>query len=207
MKIKKPYFISSLFITNLRNLLIMVLIAGSFGAFSSWINIDLATAQSSDNTIYFPDVNLSDSKTNQIASFNLEFILFKNNDNGNDNNTDFVRVMESGFSLEAPFAKLTEGEKYTINPLNEDDIPFINATLKIANVQYMDPTSEIEEIDIQDPEQMTLGSLVDLGNQAIGSNGFILPANITPGNYIMYVYLQYPHGITGVFSNFVTIIK
>lgn len=204
---KKSYYVS-LFTTNLRNLLIMTLIAGSFGILSSCINNDLAKAQNL-NTIYFSDANLSDSKTNQITSFNLEFILFKNNGNSNDkgNNTTTVKVMDPNFSLESPFAKLTEGERYTINPPNEDDIPFINATVKIANVQYVDSSVDIEDADPEDPDQMTLGGVVDLGNQTIGSKGFILPTNIAPGNYIMYVYLQYPYGITGVLSNYVTIIK
>jgi hypothetical protein len=33
-----------------------------------------------------------------------------------------------------------------------------------------------------------------------------VPSNLKYGNYILYVYLQYPYGITGVFSNAATVI-
>lgn len=195
-------------ILNLRNVVVMSLLALTFGIFSLYINIDLVNAQNSAEIINFPDVNLIDNRSNQIASFNHEFTLIQGNTTEGDNKNAYsVKVMDPNFSLESPFAKLTKGERYIINPPNESDLLFINATVKIANVQFMNPDTDIEDADPEDPDQMTLGSLIDLGNQTIGSAGFVLPSEITPGNYIMYVYLQYSHGISGIFSNYVTIIN
>ena len=68
---------------------------------------------------------------------------------------------------------------------------------------------------------MTLGKPIDIGHYGIGAvnttggsesnsstvkSSFTIPTNLKSGSYILYVYLQYPYGITGVFSNAATIV-
>ena len=55
---------------------------------------------------------------------------------------------------------------------------------------------------------MTLVAPIELAHSAGGSNtSFVVPSNLQPGNYIVYAYLQYPNGITGVDSNLATVSK
>ena len=54
---------------------------------------------------------------------------------------------------------------------------------------------------------MTLVAPIELAHSAGGSNtSFVMPSNLSPGNYILYAYIQYPNGVTGVFSNLATVI-
>jgi hypothetical protein len=49
------------------------------------------------------------------------------------------------------------------------------------------------------------GSKESNSSSSSSSSSFIMPTNLKSGNYILYVYLQYPYGITGVFSNAATV--
>jgi hypothetical protein len=118
-----------------------------------------------------------------------------------------VEVINPDFGLNQPFVKLIEGLKYIVAPLNEDDIKYTNITVKLAQIFFVSPDiKNLTDADPEDPQTMTVGAQIDLGHSSVGgSSDFIVPSNLPHGNYVLFVYLQYPYGITGVFSNIATV--
>ncbi|MDQ4073871.1 MAG: hypothetical protein M3162_06145 [Thermoproteota archaeon] len=160
--------------------------------------INIALGQSSESVIYFPDVELQYNGSTQNMTLSLQYI--KNND------VEQTRINNPDFSLYPPFANLSKGQKYIVNPPNEEDVKYTHATIKLSSIEFISPSvKNLEEVDLDDPQQIVLGNVTDLGNQAMGPNGFVLPSDITNGNYILSVDLQYPNGISGVFTNFVRV--
>ena len=177
---------------------------GAIIVFLPYFTIENVNAQTFDKFIKFPDVNITNSN-NQNSTLDEEFILVATN--RSNNNQSPLEVLNTNFGLSPPFAKLIEGQKYIVNPLNEEDIKFTNISIKLAQVQFVSPDVKIQEADPENPDEMTLGAPHVIGNYAPGAAGFIMPSNLPTGNYILYVYLQYPNGITGVFSNLITVEK
>jgi hypothetical protein len=166
------------------------------------MHITNINAQTYNKVISFPDVNVTDSK-NINYSLDEEFILVNNQ--GNDSQNP-LEILNPDFGLNPPFVNLAVGQKYTIDPPNQDDIQYSNVTVKLAQVLFIAPGIKVQDADPEDPDTMTLGGQTDIAHFGGGKGGsFDIPPNVTPGNYILYTYVQYPYGITGVFSNFVTI--
>lgn len=182
----------------------ILLIFGAVIVLLPYINIVNVNAQTFDKVIRFPDVNLTNSN-NQNSSLSEEFILVANTPGNNSQSQ--LEVLNPSFGLSQPFVKLIEGQKYVVDPLNEADIKYTNITVKLAQVLFVSPDIKIQEANPESPDEMTLGTPITLGNYAPGASGFIMPSNLPPGNYILYIYLQYPEGITGVFSNLATVEK
>ena len=182
--------------------------------------------QTFDKAIFFPQVNVTDSNNNQNTSLDEEFIVV--NTNASNNFQIPIEVANPDFWLTTPFVKLVEGQKYTVNSPNDEDIKYNNISIKLAPI--LSVSSDIQNLTDADPENpndMTLGKPIDIGHygavdigdgygakesnsgDSINSNSnnksFIMPTNLKSGNYILYVYLQYPYGITGVFSNAATV--
>ena len=177
--------------------------------------------QSFDKAIFFPQVNVTDNNNNnQNTSLDEEFIVV--NTNSSNNFQIPIEVANPDFWLTTPFVKLVEGQKYTVNPPNDEDIKYNNISIKLAPI--LSVSSDIQNLTDADPENpndITLGKPIDIGHYGavdIGDGGakesnssssssssFIMPTNLKSGNYILYVYLQYPYGITGVFSNAATV--
>ncbi len=154
-------------------------------------------AQTFDNTITFPDVNVTDNK-NQNIPLDYEFLLVGNNTQSP------LEVQNPDFSLNPPFLKMIQGQKYTINPANDEDIKYSSITIKLAPILFVASDTKLQDADPEDSDQMTLGAATDLGNK---DNSFTAPSNLTSGNYILYAYLHYPNGITGVFSKVVEVVS
>jgi hypothetical protein len=176
--------------------------------------------QSFDKAIFFPQVNVTDNNNNnnnQNNSLDEEFIVV--NTNATNNFQIPIEVANPDFWLTTPFAKLVEGQKYTVNSPNDEDIKYNNISVKLAPI--LSVSSDIQNLTDADPENpndMTLGKPIDIGHYGAvdvrgggvkesnsSSSSFIMPTNLKSGNYILYVYLQYPYGITGVFSNAATV--
>jgi hypothetical protein len=163
------------------------------------ININ---AQTYEKVISFPDVNVTGAG-NVNYSLDEEFILANNQGNNSQNP---LEILNPDFGLNPPFVNLATGQKYTIDPPNDQDIQYDNVTIKLAQVLFVAPGLKIQDADPEDPDTMTLGGQTDIAHFGGGKGGsFVIPPNVTPGNYILYAYIQYPYGITGVFSNFATI--
>jgi len=178
-----------------------------------------ALAQTFDKAIFFPQVNVTDSSNNQNTSLDEEFIVV--NTNASNNSQTPIEVANPDFGLYPPFIKLVEGQKYTVNFTNDEDIKPTSMSIKLAPI--LSVSSDIQNLtdaDPENPDDMTLGKPIDMGHYstAVASGGegqeggnskinssFIVPTNLKSGNYILYIYLQYPYGITGVFSNAATI--
>src|SRR6476659_8982409 len=178
-----------------------------------------ALAQTFDKAIFFSQVNVTDSSNNQNTSLDEEFIVV--NTNASNNSQTPIEVANPDFGLYPPFIKLVEGQKYTVNFPNDEDIKPTSMSIKLAPI--LSVSSDIQNLtdaDPENPDDMTLGKPIDMshystavagggegqegGNSKINSS-FIVPTNLKSGNYILYIYLQYPYGITGVFSNAATI--
>ena len=178
-----------------------------------------ALAQTFDKAIFFPQVNVTDSSNNQNTSLDEEFIVV--NTNASNNSQTPIEVANPDFGLYPPFIKLVEGQKYTVNFPNDEDIKPTSMSIKLAPI--LSVSSDIQNLtdaDPENPDDMTLGKPIDMGHYstAVAGGGegqeggnskinssFIVPTNLKSGNYILYIYLQYPYGITGVFSNAATI--
>lgn len=164
-----------------------------------------ASAQNFDKTIFFPEVNVTNNN-NQNYSLDEEFILVNNTAAGSNGQTP-VKVVNPDFWLFTPFVKLIEGQKYVTNPMNEGDINYSSVSIKLAPIlSVSSDVKNLTDADPDNPDDMTLGTPIELGHYIAGvdgggSNSFIMPTNLQSKNYILYVYLQYPYGITGVFSN------
>ena len=178
--------------------------------FLSFLSINnSAIAQNFDKTIFFPEVNVTNSN-NQNYSLDEEFILF-NNTAAEINGQTPVKVVNPDFWLFTPFVKLVKGQKYVTSPLNEGDINYSSISIKLSPIRSV--SSDIRNLtdaDPDNPDDMTLGTPIELSHYVAGkvgdnSNSFNIPANLQSGNYILYVYLQYPYNITGVFSNAATV--
>jgi hypothetical protein len=179
----------------------ILLIFGTSLVFLPYLANERVNAQTFNNVIIFPDVNVTNSN-NQNASLDYEFLLVGNN------SQNPLEVQNPDFGLNQPFVKLIEGQKYVVAPQNEQDIPYSSISIKLAQVLFVPSDTKIQEADPENPDEMTLGAPIDLGHYASGSNsGFVMPSNLPPGNYILYAYLQYPNGVTGVFSNLATVSK
>ena len=178
-----------------------------------------ALAQTFDKAIFFPQVNVTDSSNNQNTSLDEEFIVV--NTNASNNSQTPIEVANPDFGLYPPFIKLVDGQKYTVNFPNDEDIKPTSMSIKLAPI--LSVSSDIQNLtdaDPENPDDMTLGKPIDMGHYstAVAGGGegqeggnskinssFIVPTNLKSGNYILYIYLQYPYGITGVFSNAATI--
>ena len=178
-----------------------------------------ALAQTFDKAIFFPQVNVTDSSNDQNTSLDEEFIVV--NTNASNNFQIPIEVANPDFGLYPPFIKLVDGQKYTVNFPNDEDIKPTSMSIKLAPI--LSVSSDIQNLtdaDPENPDDMALGKPIDIGHystavaggaggQEGGNNNinssFIVPTNLKSGNYIFYVYLQYPYGITGVFSNAATI--
>src|SRR6476646_9246072 len=143
------------------------------------------------------------------------------NTNASNNSQTPIEVANPDFGLYPPFIKLVEGQKYTVNFTNDEDIKPTSMSIKLAPI--LSVSSDIQNLtdaDPENPDDMTLGKPIDMGHYstAVAGGGegqeggnsninssFIVPTNLKSGNYILYIYLQYPYGITGVFSNAATI--
>ncbi len=180
----------------------ILLIFGTISVFLPYIVNDRANAQTYNNFISFPDVNVTNSN-NQNASLDYEFLLVGNN------SQNLLEVKNPDFGLNQPFVKLIEGQKYIVAPQNDQDIQYKNISIKLAQVQFVSPdVTNLTDADPENPDDMTLVAQIELAHSASGSNtSFVMPSNLPPGNYILYAYLQYPNGITGVFSNLATVSK
>ncbi len=176
----------------------ILLIVGAVIVLLPSMGIGSAGAQTFDKFIRFPDVNVTNSN-NQNTTLDHEFTLVSNN------GLAPIEVINPDFGLSQFPLKLIQGQKYVVNPLNEEDIKYTNITIKVAQVTSISPdvTNPIEA----DPESgdMSLGTQIDLAHSGGGPSGFIMPSNLPSGNYILYVYIQYPDGITGVFSGLATV--
>jgi len=178
-----------------------------------------ALAQTFDKAIFFPQVNVTDSSNNQNTSLDEEFIVV--NINASNNSQTPIEVANPDFGLYPPFIKLVEGQKYTVNFPNDEDIKPTSMSIKLTPI--LSVSSDIQNLtdaDPENPDDMTLGKPIDMGHYstAVAGGGegqeegnsninssFIFPTHLKSGNYILYIYLQYPYGITGVFSNAATI--
>ena len=178
-----------------------------------------ALAQTFDKAIFFPQVNVTDSSNDQNTSLDEEFIVV--NTNASNNFQIPIEVANPDFGLYPPFIKLVDGQKYTVNFPNDEDIKPTSMSIKLAPI--LSVSSDIQNLtdaDPENPDDMTLGKPIDMGHYstAVAGGGegqewgnsninssFIVPTNLKSGNYILYIYLQYPYGITGVFSNAATI--
>jgi hypothetical protein len=179
----------------------ILLIFGTIIVFLPYLVNESVNAQTYNNVIIFPDVNVTNSN-NQNASLDYEFLLIGNN------SQNLLEVQNPDFGLNQPFVNLVEGQKYVVAPINEEDIQYSSITIKLAQVLFVSPDTKLQDADPENPDDMTLGAPIDLGHYASGSNSdFVMPSNLQPGNYILYAYLQYPNGVTGVFSNLATVSK
>jgi len=178
-----------------------------------------ALAQTFDKAIFFPQVNVTDRSNNQNTSLDEEFIVV--NINASNNSQTPIEVANPDFGLYPPFIKLVEGQKYTVNFPNDEDIKPTSMSIKLTPI--LSVSSDIQNLtdaDPENPDDMTLGKPIDMGHYstAVAGGGegqeggnsninssFIVPTHLKSGNYILYIYLQYPYGITGVFSNAATI--
>jgi hypothetical protein len=178
------------------------LIIGTIIVFLPYLVTERSNAQTYNKVISFPDVNVTNSN-NQNASMDYEFLLVGNN------SQNPLEVINPDFGLSQPFVKLIEGQKYVVAPQNDQDIPYSSISIKLAQVQFVSPdVTNLTDADPENPDDMTLVAPIELAHSAGGSNAsFVMPSNIPPGNYILYAYIQYPNGITGVFSNLATVSK
>jgi hypothetical protein len=187
----------------------ILLIISGFIIFHIDIQINSTNAQTFDKTIFFPEINAT-GNNNQNSSLDEEFILI---DNSIENNTQTnVKVVNPDFGLYSPFVKLVGGQKYLINLLNDEDIKYNNISIKLAKI--ISVSSNINNLTDADPEnsnELKLGPQIDLAHyiaeqrEEESSISFVMPKHFQAGNYILYVYLLYPYGITGVFSNAATV--
>ena len=178
-----------------------------------------ALAQTFDKAIFFSLINVTDSSNNQNNSLDEEFIVV--NINASNNSQTPIEVANPDFGLYRPFIKLVEGQKYTVNFPNDEDIKPTSMSIKLAPIlSVSSDVQNLTDADPENPDDMALGKPIYIGHysttvagwgggQEGGNNNinssFIVPTNLKSGNYIFYVYLQYPYGITGVFSNAATI--
>lgn len=185
--------------------LMLLIIFGFILTYPPYLNTKSINAQTYNKTIIFPDVNLVDNKT-QNNALDQEFILVT--DNQGNNGQIFLKILNQDFGLNPPFVKLVEGQKYKITPLNEEQIRYAHITIKLAQVLSISSNVKIQDADPENPDELTLGDQKVIAN-FIGQNGgvFVIPTTLPLGNYILYVFIQYPYGITGVFSNLATIVK
>jgi hypothetical protein len=186
------------------------------GAILPFFKYEYAFAQTDQNTLSepqrlgtntilsFPDVNMTDINGQSIASLEEEFVLMQNN-SGNSNQTS-VAIMNPNYSLSIPIPKLIVGQNFKINSTSDEDIRYITANVKLAPILFTPGNVSLSYID---PEaDMQIGQPIDLGNYNNDTSGnFVIPQITQPGNYILYVYLHYPYGVTGVFSNELTVAK
>ena len=163
--------------------------------------------------------SVTDSSNDQNTSLDEEFIVV--NTNASNNFQIPIEVANPDFGLYPPFIKLVDGQKYTVNFPNDEDIKPTSMSIKLAPI--LSVSSDIQNLtdaDPENPDDMTLGKPIDMGHYstAVAGGGegqeggnsninssFIVPTNLKSGNYILYIYLQYPYGITGLFSNAATI--
>ncbi len=171
----------------------------SFSTFLPQLEIKNTNAQTFSKVISFPEINVTSSNNNQFTTLKQEFLLV------GDISRSPVEILNHHFSLSTPFITLFKDQKYVINPPNNEDIKYTNASIKLAQVIFVSPDIKKEDADPENPADMTLANIMDLGSSAARGNGFVLPSNISHGDYILYVYLQYPYDITAVFSNLVKI--
>jgi hypothetical protein len=188
---------------------VILLIISGFIIFYIDGQINSTNAQTFDKTIFFPEINVTGNNY-QNSSLDEEFILI-NNSIGN-NTQNIVKVVNPDFGLYSPFIKLVGGQKYLINLLNDEDIKYNNISIKLAKIISVSPNiNNLTYADPENPNELKLGPQIDLAHY-IAEQGeeksninFIMPKQFQAGNYILYVYLQYPYGITGVFSNAATL--
>lgn len=156
------------------------------------------------NTILsFPDVNMTDINGQSITSLDEEFILTQNPGN---NSQIGVAIKNPNYSLSIPIPKLTVGQNFKINSTSDQDIRYIAGSVKMAPILFTPNNVSISDIDPED--DMQIGQPNELGNYNNDTSGtFVIPQSTQPGNYILYVYLYYPSGVIGVFSNEVTVAK
>ncbi len=109
---------------NITSTISILFILGAIIVLLPCIGIGSVGAQTYDKFIYFPDVNITNSN-NQNSTLDQEFMLVSNNGQSP------VEVINPDFGLNSPFVKLIEGQKYVINPLNEDDLRYTNITIKL----------------------------------------------------------------------------
>jgi hypothetical protein len=180
----------------------ILLIVWTIIVFLPYLVNERVNAQTYNNVIIFPDVNVTNNN-NQNASLDYEFLLLGNN------SQNPLEVKNPDFGLNQPFVKLIEGQKYVVAPQNDQDIPYSSISIKLAQVQFVSPdVTNLTDADPENPDDMTLVAPIELAHSAGGNNAsFVMPSNIPPGNYILYAYIQYPNGITGVFSNLATVSK
>ena len=183
--------------------LTIILIFALASTFLPLLYLKNVNAQTYDKVISFPDINISKSG-NQNYTLDEEFTLVTNNQGNNSQSP--VEVLNPDFGLNPPFVNFVIGQKYVVDPPNQEDIQYNNITVKLAPILFIAPGMKIQDADPEDPDTMTLGGQTDIANFSGGKGGaFVIPSTIAPGNYILYTYIHYPYGITGVFSNYATI--
>jgi hypothetical protein len=186
----------------------LLYIVGSIIAISICSKIGNVDAQSFDKTISFPEVKVASSNV-QNSALDEEFILINNHDGNNINKS--IKVVSPDFGFSYPIVNLIEGKKYTINALNDAAINYNSISIKMAPVTHISSDiRNLTEADPEDSDNMKLGSTIQLYNKVLekdneGIIDFTMPTNIVPGKYVLYLYLYYPDGITGVFSNIATV--
>jgi len=190
------------------------------GSNNSSSSVSNVLAQTFDKAIFFPEVNVTDSSSNnKNTSLDEEFIV-ANTNAGNGFHIP-IEVTNPDFWLSPPFVKLVKGQQYAVNSFNDEDIKYSSISVKLSPILSL--SSDIQNLTDADPENpndMTLGKPIYIGHYGIGAvnatgssesnsstvkSSFTIPTNLKSGNYILYVYLQYPYGITGVFSNAATV--
>jgi hypothetical protein len=156
------------------------------------------------NTILsFPDVNMTNINGQSITSLDEEFILTQNPGN---NSQISVAIKNPNYSLSIPIPKLIVGQNFKINSTSDQDIRYIAGSVKMAPILFTPNNVSLSDIDPED--DMQIGQPIELGNYNNDTSGtFVIPQSTQPGNYILYVYLYYPYGVIGVFSNEVTVAK
>lgn len=157
------------------------------------------------NTILsFPDVNMTNINGQSITSLDEEFILTHNNQVNNSQIS--AAIKNPNYSLSIPIPKLIVGQNFKINSTSDQDIRYIAGSVKLAPILFTPSNVSLSDIDPED--DMQIGQPIDLGNYNNDTSGnFVIPQTTQPGNYILYVYLYYPYGVIGVFSNEVTVAK
>jgi hypothetical protein len=186
-----------------------------FGAVLPFFKYGYVFAQSDQNTstepqrlgtntiLSFPDVNMTDVNGQSITSLDEEFILTQNPGN---NSQISVAIKNPNYSLSIPIPKLIVGQNFKINSTSDQDIRYIAGSVKMAPILFTPGNVSLSDIDPED--DMQIGQPIELGNYNNDTSGtFVIPQSTQPGNYILSVYLYYPYGVIGVFSNEVTVAK
>jgi beta-mannanase len=158
-------------------------------------------------------VNITDSY-DKVSGLGMQFLLL--NSNMSDPNKfniaqDQIAIKNPEYGLSEPYPTLLAGQSFNISATTYDEIGYgaMNASLvPILSFPEGRPNSYI------DPEDdLQFGSIIDLP-QFMGDVGsFVVPQNLQPGYYMLYVYLTsitsqstvLPYGITSVHSNIVTV--